>query len=161
MNIFVLDYDPVTAAQLHCDKHVVKMPLETAQMLCTVYARYGEEAPYKPCHQSHPCTLWAGQTVENYRWLWKLGRALCDEYTYRYEKIHACAEVLALVRCPPTALTGRGFTPFAQAMPDEYKHREATLAYRAYYRGAKAQLATWRKRDVPPFMSEGNEHDCF
>lgn len=161
MNIFVLDYDPVVAAQLHCDKHVVKMPLETAQMLCTVYHLYGEEAPYLPCHQNHPCTQWASRSVENYRWLWRLGVALCNEYQYRYDKIHACAEVLALVRCAPLGLTARGFTPFAQAMPDEYKRREATLAYRAYYRGEKARIATWRKRSFPEFMLENtNENDC-
>ena len=41
MNIFVLDESPVTSAQMQCDKHIVKMPLETAQMLCSVWHRYG------------------------------------------------------------------------------------------------------------------------
>jgi hypothetical protein len=57
------------------------MPLETAQMLSSVYARYDEEGPYLPVHQKHPCTLWAGSTIENYKWLWNLGNALLKEYT--------------------------------------------------------------------------------
>jgi hypothetical protein len=35
MNIFVLSRCPRAAARLHCDKHVVKMILETAQLLYT------------------------------------------------------------------------------------------------------------------------------
>jgi len=157
MNIFVLSTQPVEAAKFHCDKHIVKMPLETAQMLCAVYDRYGEEAPYKATHANHPCTVWAGQSIENYKWLWNLGRALCDEYTYRYRKIHACAEVLTLVKCPPVGLTSRGFTKFAQAMPDEYKHRDTVFAYHNYYRGAKSDIAVWTKREVPWFMEKQHE----
>ena len=70
MNIFYLDPDIQKCVELHCDKHVVKMPLETTQMLCTVHYRYGGDAPYKPVHAKHPCTLWAGNFYLNYRWLW-------------------------------------------------------------------------------------------
>lgn len=154
MNIFILDWDHTICAQWHCDKHVVKMPLETAQMLSTVHWRYGVDGPYKAVHQKHPCTLWAGQTVENYRWLWQLGMALCHEYTYRYQKVHACQRVLAIMRCPPIDLQARGFTRPAQAMPDEYKHHDARLAYQQYYIGEKARLSTWKNRPTPPFMTE-------
>ena len=154
MNIFVLDYNHTTCAQYHCDKHIVKMPLETAQMLSSVYARYEEEGPYLPVHQKHPCTLWAGSTIENYKWLWNLGNALLKEYTYRYDRTHKCGEILALLRCPPRKLTARGFTKFAQAMPDEYKHPDVVTAYRNYYRGAKRSLAVWSKREPPAFMEE-------
>jgi len=154
MNIFFLDSNPKVAAQLLCDKHIVKMPLETAQMLCTAYDRHGETAPYKSTHKNHPSTLWAGQTIENYRWLWKHGMALCEEYTYRYDKRHACEDILLVVQCPPIALTARGFTKMPQAMPEEYKQQESTEAYKAYYRGQKAQIATWRKRPIPAFMED-------
>ena len=90
MNIFVLDIDPQLAASLHLDKHVVKMPLETAQMLCTINAEFGIDVPYKATHKNHPCTLWAKATKANYQWLTALGLNLCYEYTYRYKKcIHA------------------------------------------------------------------------
>ena len=94
MNIFKLDTTPQLCAQTHCDKHVSKMILESAQMLCTSLWTNGQSAPYKPVHAKHPCTLWAGETRDNYFWLWKLGIALCDEYTYRYGRVHACENVL-------------------------------------------------------------------
>ena len=101
MNIFILDWQHKTCAEYHCDKHVVKMPLETTQMLSTVHWRYNNDGPYLPVHQKHPCTLWAGQTVENYIWLWKLGIALCEEFTHRYDKVHSCERILAILRLPP------------------------------------------------------------
>lgn len=153
MNIFILDWDHETCARWHCDKHVVKMPLETAQMLSTVHHRYTGDGPYRAIHQKHPCTLWAGQTVENYRWLWRLGKHLCREYTYRYEKTHSCERVLAILRCPPVELTARGFTKPAQAMPDEYKTHDTITAYQNYYIYEKARLSAWRKRQTPPFMT--------
>ena len=152
MNIFLLDYDHETCARYHCDKHVVKMPLETTQMLCTVNWRYNQEAPYKPVHQKHPCTLWAGETVNNYRWLWKLGISLCKEYTFRYNRVHACEKILAIVKDPPVELTNTGLTKFAQAMPDEYKNADVIKAYHQYYNGEKKRLAVWKKRKTPPFM---------
>ena len=107
MNIFILDWQHKTCAEYHCDKHVVKMPLETTQMLSTVHWRYNNDGPYLPVHQKHPCTLWAGQTVENYIWLWKLGIALCKEFTHRYDKVHSCERILAILRLPPVQLTAR------------------------------------------------------
>ena len=154
MNIFVLDLVPERAAEYHCDKHVVKMPLETAQILSTVHWRYGNEAPYKPTHDRHPCTIWAGQTVENYIWAWRLGMALCKEYTYRYDRKHACERVLQILRMPPLRLTDRGCTPFAKAMPEQYIYPTATASYRAYYQHEKARLCTWPRRTTPPFMEE-------
>ena len=154
MNIFIVHGDHTICAQWHCNKHVVKMPLETTQMLSTVHHRYSNDGPFLPVHQKHPCTLWAGQTIENYRWLWRLGIALCKEYTYRYEKTHACERILAMLRCPPVELQARGFTKPAQAMPDEYKHSDTLMAYQNYYIGEKARLGVWHKRPVPPFMEE-------
>ena len=73
MNIFWLSLDPERCAQMHCDKHVVKMPLEMVQMLCTTHWHHNNEAPYLPVHHKHPCTLWVGQTVDNYRLAWSVG----------------------------------------------------------------------------------------
>ena len=96
MNIFVLDECPVISAQMQCDKHVVKMPLETAQMLCSVFHRHGlgDKVPYKEAHRNHPCTLWAGDSADNFIWLWKHGMELCFEYTRRYNKIHNVSKLL-------------------------------------------------------------------
>ena len=72
MNIFKLDKTPQLCAQTHCDKHVSKMILESAQMLCTTLWTNGQSAPYKPVHAKHPCTLWVGASLENWLWLKEL-----------------------------------------------------------------------------------------
>ena len=83
MNIFVVHQDPQIAAQMLCDKHVVKMILETAQMLCTVVSHTGAETPYRATHAKHPCTLWAAHSKANWEWLVAHGKAMCMEYTRR------------------------------------------------------------------------------
>mgnify|MGYP003672779829 FL=1 len=160
MNIFYLDQDIQTCVEYHCDKHVVKMPLETTQMLCTVYHRYGAIAPYKPVHAKHPCTLWAGNNVLNYKWLWDFGKALCKEYTYRYDKVHACENILEQIKIPPIELfyplvSLEGTRQRPQCMPDEYKDPQDTVnAYRQYYQHTKASFCVWKKRTVPSFMKK-------
>ena len=95
MNIFILDANPEAAAAMACDKHVVKMILETAQMLCTVARDMGYEgAPYRSTHKNHPCTVWAAKTSSNWSWLLRHGFALCDEYTKRYGKNHKSSVLL-------------------------------------------------------------------
>jgi hypothetical protein len=134
MNIFALHIDPKTCASLHADKHVVKMILETAQMLCAAH-EIGY-APYKRTHYNHPCTQWARKTTANYDWLCRLGLALCDEYTRRYGRRHKSQDVIEWCEeCIPDAVPLGELTPFAQAMPDEFKHVDDPIqAYKAYYR---------------------------
>ena len=88
MNIFVLHSDPIKAAQMMCDKHIVKMILESNQMLSTVARKHGYNAPYRSTHGNHPCTLWAGESNANWYWLIRHSRALCEEYTARYGRTH-------------------------------------------------------------------------
>lgn len=149
MNIFALDVDPIMAARMHLDKHIVKMPLETAQILSTLNA---PNAPYKPTHKNHPCTLWAGLTDSNYRWLVALGMALSNEYTHRYGKVHKSQAVIELLQLPPASVLVGPLTAFALAMPDECKQDDAVLAYREYYRKHKAHIGTWKNRERPEFM---------
>jgi hypothetical protein len=152
MNIFWLSMDPEQCAQMHCDKHVVKMPLEMVQMLCTTHWQHGNEAPYMPVHPKHPCTIWVGQTVDNYRLAWRIGYHLFKEYTYRYGKVHKSESVLYAVRCAPPALKARGVTTLPQAMPEQYKHHDVMVAYRDYYRGEKSEFCKWTNRPIPDFM---------
>jgi hypothetical protein len=142
MNIFILEVNPQVAAQMLMDKHVVKMALETAQILSTVSG-----GPYKPTHKNHPCVLWAGSFSENYAWLVEHGIGICNEYEYRYGKEHKCQEVIYKLRNPPNTLT-KGLSPFVQCMPDDYKKELAVDAYRAYYH-SKRSFATWTKRNKP------------
>lgn len=146
MNIFILDTDPTRAAQFHADKHVNKMILESAQMLSTVLG-----GRYKPTHANHPCTLWVGQSRANASWLIALTYALNQEAQRRYghERDHKSLAVIdELVNsCAINALPDEGLTPFAQAMPDEFRHHDAVNAYRAYYRSKP--FVSWDKGTVP------------
>ena len=108
MNIFFLDWDPEVCAQYHVDKHVVKMILESCQLLYTCHwtaladgtPEYLASTPngtgYKPTHRNHPCSIWLRESLDNYLWLLRLARALVDEYHFRYgdDKVHKCEEPL-------------------------------------------------------------------
>lgn len=150
MNIFVLDTDPVRAAQAQADKHVTKMVLETAQLLCGAFP--AGAAPYRRTHYNHPCAIWTRQSYDNFAWLVDHGMALADEFKYRYGKDHASYEVLRWCwqHVGDANLEDIGLTPFAQAMPDEYKRPDPVDAYRGYYRGAKAAIAAWNKNRPAP-----------
>lgn len=156
MNLFVLDTNPEMAATYHCDKHVVKMILEVAQMLCTSHHVVGNSsAPYRKTHVNHPCSVWVRQSPENYQWALDLGLALCDEYTKRYGKVHKTQAVLEWCDLHrPEGLRGVQ-TPFVQVMPEIYKDPCAVTAYRNYYRGEKAKIARWKNGRTPDWFSTG------
>ncbi len=146
MNIFVLDNCPEFAAKYQCDKHVVKMVLETAQLLCSAH----ETAPYKRTHYNHPCAIWTRSSMGNYDWLVRHGLALAREYTFRYNKIHKSTEVIEWAMLNKPNILDLGLLPFAQAMPDQYKNPDDVVsAYRNYYMNEKARIATWTKTETP------------
>lgn len=157
MNIFVLDYNPQVAAEYHCDKHVVKMILESAQILCAVHHKNGNsDVPYKLTHANHPCTIWAGESKQNYLWLTELAEALNDEYIFRfkytdtYTKVdnHKSYDVIA--NLPDIDLPDIGLTRFAEAMPDYCKISEDTVInYREYYRKEKAHILKYTNALTP------------
>lgn len=134
------------------------MILECAQMLCAVhhiidpnYERY--EPRYKLTHKNHPCTIWARTSMDNYLWLCSLGLELCKEYTYRYGKVHACQPYIEEMFDIVPDIPDIGFTPPAQAMPDEYKDDNPIEAYRTYYLHDKARMLSWKGRvadRIPP-----------
>jgi hypothetical protein len=157
MNIFVLSEDPEEAARAQCDRHVVKMALESAQILASVRHRYGAESPYKPTHAHHPCVLWAGECAENYDWLYAHMTHLLDEYTQRYGKTHAVAKHLEIFKDPPDAMPRLGDrTPFTQCMPESYRiPGDPVTAYRAFYNGEKASFAKWKHGNVPAWFRPG------
>ena len=151
VNIFVLDEKPSVAARYHCDKHVVKMILETAQMLSTVHHKHGYDGEelYRPAFHRHPCTVWVGDSAANYSWTYQLLSSLCSEYTLRYNRIHATARLLEPLSWMPEELPDEPITPFAQAMPEDVKGPEAVAAYRNYYLKYKRRIAVWRFTEEP------------
>ena len=151
MNIFVLAYNPEMAAQYQCDKHVVKMILESAQMLCSVHPE--GTAPYKRAFYNHPCTKWVRESKENYNWLIRHSYELCKEYTKRYNKKHKTESVINWCDINRPDLPNVSMTKFAQAMPDDYKNNCPVMAYRDYYVGDKKTIATW-KTNVPHWWTK-------
>jgi hypothetical protein len=159
MNIFFLDWDTEKCAKYHCDKHVVKMILETAQLLCGVHHMTHQvthhvthQVPYKLSHKNHPCAIWTRESLSNYLYLCDLGLELCKEYTYRYNKRHKSQEVIEWCLSNKPNITDKGFTLPPKAMPDEYKVVDVVESYRNYYNGAKKDFAKWKNRDTPEWF---------
>lgn len=150
MNIFYLHRDPVKAAQIQYDKHVVKMILESAQMLCTAHHVYGnpDDVPYKQAHLNHPSTIWARRSRTTYMWLYDHMIALGKEYTKRYGKEH-----LTIIKCrdflstPPVHIQGDEWVEPPQCMPDQYKVPGCSItAYWNYYEGEKYSVASKKEK---------------
>ena len=181
MNIFILSEDPIQAAESQCDKHVVKMILESAQMLSTAHwlgwsimfhlptnmkqkekKRFLREnvspdlqPSYSMTHVNHPCTIWARETKRNYLWLCMHAKALCNEYTKRYGKRHKSEDVIdwLCIHIPPHLINCKNdLTPFAQAMPNQYKDDSPVVAYRKYYIEEKAAIAKWKYTQAPAWF---------
>jgi hypothetical protein len=150
MNIFVLDLNPALAAQYQADKHVIKMTLESAQLLCSPFEPE-DGAPYKRTHYNHPCAKWVREDEFNYTWLLTHAWALGVEYTYRYGKRHRCVPVIdwCYQNMYKLALPREKLSPFAQAMPDIYKNSDPVVAYRSYYINEKKRMAQWKVRERP------------
>ena len=159
MNVFFLSHDPHEAAQMMHDKHVVKMILETAQILSAVAHRHGfwSGGYYAPTHQNHPCTLWAGDSEANASWLVDHGYALLNEYTHRYGKAHASGSVIDkfYMEYVNQVFPNTQWTPPAQAMPEQYRvPGNAVQAYRNYYLGEKITQSRWTRRPVPAIFED-------
>lgn len=167
MNIFALHEDPSKAAQMHCDKHVVKMVLETAQILSTVHHLHGSpniDSVYKPTHKNHPSVKWAAEWRSNYQWLYWLFYFLSDEYRLRFCREHKSWEKLRLpLEVIPESVPGNLYegSPFALAMPDVYKFvsDDPVECYRAYYWHEKRDLLKYTKRSEPEWLAEMRAQD--
>ena len=166
MNIFYLHPEPRACAEMHVDKHVVKMIIEYAQLLSTAHrmldgeeyidassgrrikrCRLDDQAMednlYKASHINHPSAIWVRQSNNNYTWLFCLFTELLQEYTYRYGKIHATDRLVYWLRKPPKNIPVGYLTQPTPAMPDEYKVPDSIQSYRNYYVGAKKSFAKW------------------
>lgn len=156
MNIFYLDEDPETCARYHCDKHVVKMILETTQLLSTAHWVTGGQGPYIRTHENHPSAKWARDNLGNYKWLCKLGIYLCKEYTYRYGKVHKSQEHLIWLGYNQPDLPKDDFYPPTIAMAEEYRRPDLDTInnYRYYYQKAKAHFLNYKGRERPSWLDD-------
>jgi len=156
MNIFILDKDPKMSAKMMVDKHIVKMPLESMQMISTCLRLRGFDAPYRSAFMYHPCTIWARESSQNMAWLVEHFKALCEEYTLRYGKTHKCEIVFSQYASEVNELIDylpdKGLTPFVQAMPEPYQNNDVVKAYRTYYVNGKNHIADW-KTEIPEWWN--------
>ena len=160
MNIFYLDSAPEKAAIMHCDKHCVKMILETAQLLCTAHRELDGDDHcdkndlYKSAFKDHPSAVWVRQCADNYWWAYYLLVNLCEQYEIRYGKTHECERLLTpLLTLPLHMPIDKDFTPPPQCMPDQYKGDDTVKAYRDYYLGEKMSFAVWKNTEVPSWVN--------
>ncbi len=158
MNIFVLDKDPKVCATMHCDKHVVKMILESAQMICTTHHQcYNDNLsyniPYKQTHVNHPCNRWLRDSLGNYLWLVNLTKHLNNEYKYRYDKNINHKSYDAIKDLPLPKIPNIGMTRWARAMPDNCKVGNGVVAsYRKYYIESKSNILNFKNRKKPYWL---------
>jgi len=154
LNIFVLDINPEIAAQFHCDKHVVKMILESAQLLSTCHQILDgkNDIFYKSTHINHPCNKWVRESSENYKWLYSLFYYLCKEYQYRYNKIHLTeSKLLQILSNLPKNIKHYTLTEFSLCMPENCKiNNDVVESYRNYYIKQKL-FAKWNRNREKPF----------
>ena len=185
MNIFILDTDTKKAAEYHCDKHVIKMILESAQMLSTSHwikllEKYDkklgdfkrvkdakvfledkccleEKPPYKMTHIHHPCSIWTYQTLQNYNWHLSLLTELCSSYTERYKRIHKTSQYIEWFRSNmPYNISTDGLTEFPICMDEKYKVSNNPIeCYRNYYLEGKSHFAKWKYTNTPGWYREG------
>jgi len=166
MNLFILDSNPEISARYHVDKHILKMPTETAQMVSFVYhdtELWDAHIPdfimgFSKTHYKHPCSIWMRQSLENFIYACQLGMELYKEYQFRYnkpEKHQRAREIFEFALTNPPKLPKIGLTPFAQAMDDQFIRFTCPIQnYREYYKEGKKHLHSWKNREIPKFLKK-------
>ena len=172
MNIFVLDRNFQKCAEYHCDKHIVKQILESFQMLGSAVIRHGATVdmmpltksgtPLKGGYHNHPCTIWTGDSRENYKWLCNMAIAMCVEYTVRYGKIHSCEKGIRHLYNMADIIPSGDMTEFAIAISDDkicrkevecFSELDAVQQYRFYYIYDKP-FAKWKLGNIPKWFKK-------
>lgn len=160
MNIFVLSKEPIMAAKAMCDQHVVKMILESTQLLCGALPNNSFAGQYKQTHMNHPCSVWTRTNDINYSWLYYHAISLCNEYTKRFDKIHKSH--LIVLECAKQKKIIDDFEEehidFVMAMPDEIKSDDVVQSYRKYY---NTKAFEWWSKERPMRWTNALPHSWF
>ena len=185
MNIFYLHENPIQNAKWHIDKHIVKMPIEYAQLLSTAHRLLDgemylgktangrnikrwrlddkrEDILYKASHINHPSAIWVRESIENYYQMFKLYMATLAEFTNRYGKIHGASKPSVFLMRPPLNIPCVKRTEIPQCMPDYCKVKGNPIkAYRNYYINEKESFATWKNKEIPEWFMNQNQSDIM
>jgi hypothetical protein len=163
MNLFILSLIQKQIAEGMMDKHVSKILLEAVQMLCSGKRILDpddviNERLYKIAHKNHPVTIWCRTSKANFIWTLDLIDELHKEWKFRYghpeSKIHKSYIIAMYLReniPSDDKFPEERLTPFALAMPDQYKSDDPVLSYRNYYMSEEKQrIASWNKKRGKP-----------
>ena len=185
MNIFYLHEDPVQNAKWHIDKHIVKMPIEYAQLMSTAHRmldgwqyvsrtknghkikrwkminEHKENLLYKASHVNHPSAQWVRESKQNYMVMWKIYMATLAEYTNRYGRVHGSSRLAMDLMRPPKLIKDKGLTALPQCMPEYCKvENDPIQAYRTYYIMEKNSFASWKNRETPEWFKNDTKPIC-
>ena len=166
MNLFILHQNPLTAAKMQANKHIVKMPEETGNLLLWPFKLSGltmpltknGKAPKKLSHKNHPCSLWVRESKQNFDWTFLHLKALCAEYTARYRRKHFAETYIKFIEdnlAYVSDLPEIGLTPFARCFGDmkaeiEQNPQDTVSDYRRFYIRTKHKFARWPSYDSIP-----------
>ena len=133
----------------HPDKHIVKMPVEAAQLLSNAFYKIGKlpHVVYKPSHLHHPLNKWVCESLNNWLWWAEYTLLMGKEYSFRYGKKHASVEMVKKFTIPELPIIG--MTPFVKCVPEEFRHLDVVEAYRQYFIRDKNHIRKYTKRDIP------------
>lgn len=171
---------------MHCNKHVVKMVLETAQLLSTAHrlldgaraagvSKSGrkqtswvlpderrESVLYRATHAHHPTAAWVRASREQYAWAFSLFVELLREYSFRYGKVHACSKLVDALADPPAGIPDAGFADPPTCMPDAFRvSGDAVACYRAYYAEGKKDLLSYKAREAPAWLAPAAQAQAY
>ena len=154
MNIFATSPDPTLSACTLADRHVVKMVIETAQMLSAAILYHDDSVSglYRATHVNHPCSVWVRSSQRSFLWTVAHGISLADEYEKRYKKQHKSKAIIELCAKYVSIFPDVDMPKFAMAMPEEYKCDDPHVAYQNYLRSkytAWGDKARWTSATVP------------
>lgn len=172
MNLFLLDEDPVKAAQYQCDKHINKMVVESGQLLSVshrIVDKIDEFHPlnnvlYRATHANHPSAKWTMESGSNYDWHYQHFVALCDEYTHRYKKKHLTDTKLRdILKNRPKNIPDIGLTPFKLGMhlePHQIIEGDMVETYRNFYMTKQDRFnMKWTNREIPEWFKHNEEQN--
>jgi hypothetical protein len=158
MNIFVSHINPIVSAHNLDDKRVVKMVVESAQILQTALHNNGfnELILVRPAWFNHPVVQWAGASRQNYNWLLHHLTSLIELYEEIYGRKHLYHNFPLQFGCTKDFIKDAPPTEFPNCTL--YKQHESIDAYQRHlvykWKFLDKRKTTWKLREKPDFYEK-------